>query len=211
MKEKIIQEAIRLFNLKGFFDVKMRDISTALNISVGSVTYHFNNKEALMDSIYRYMIKTLDEMSISDYLFQQEGEEANVAKIYFAYMQKFRFFFQDTLDIIRAFPEIGKKHQEQVRAEINIVKNILYMQVGKRTLIPEPITGLYDTLAESIWQTLHFWFVRERILGDEDETLGLNKILEVITHLVYPYLTESRKAKNVSIIGIKNDALAIKI
>ena len=74
MKEKIIQTAIELFNLKGFFDVKMRDISSALNISVGSVTYHFNNKEALMSSIHRYMIKTIDEMSISDRIFQKEGE-----------------------------------------------------------------------------------------------------------------------------------------
>ena len=193
MKEKIIQIAIQLFNQRGFFDVRMRDISSALGISVGSVTYHFSNKEALMSSIYRYMIKTLDEMSISDRIFQKEGEEANVAKVYYEYMQQFRFFFQDTLDIIRAFPEIGEQYRQQVKEEVNIVKNMLYVQVGKGVLIPEPLPSLYGTLAEMIWQTLHFWFVRQAIL--DDDQLGLDKILEVIQHLIYPYLSEKRKAE----------------
>lgn len=202
MKEQIIQTAITLFNQKGFFDVKMRDISKTLNISVGSVTYHFSTKEALMSSIYRYMIKTIDELSISDRIFQKKGEEANVAKVYFAYMQQFRFFFQDTLDIIRAFPEIGEKHQKQVKNEINIVTNILYMQVGKGTLIPEPIAGIYNTLAKTIWQTLHFWFIRQAIFGETKP--DLEKVLEAISHLVYPYLTEKRKLENISIVPMES-------
>jgi len=195
MKEKIIQIAIQLFNDRGFFDVKIRDISSALNISVGSVTYHFNNKEALMSSIYRYMIKTLNEVSISDRLFQKEGEEANVAKVYFAFMNQFRFFYQDTLDIIRAFPEIGKQHEKHAKEEINIVKNILYMQVGKGVLISEPLPGLYHTLADTILQTLHFWFIRKAILGNPEA--GLDNVIEVILQLVYPYVTEQRKAEGV--------------
>ncbi len=198
MKEQIIQTAIKLFNQKGFFDVKMRDISKALDISVGSVTYHFSTKEALMSSIYRYMIKTIDELSISDRIFQKKGEEANVAKVYFAYMQQFRFFFQDTLDIIRAFPEIGAQHKEQVKEEINIVINILYMQIGKGVLVPEPMPGLYNTLAEMIWQTLHFWFARQAIFGETKP--DLDKVLEAISHLVYPYLTDKRNIVNVSIV-----------
>ena len=201
MKEQIIQTAIKLFNEKGFFDVKMRDISKALDISVGSVTYHFSTKEALMSSIYRYMIKTIDELSISDRIFQKKGEEANVAKVYFAYMQKFRFFFQDTLDIIRAFPKIGEQHKKQVKNEINIVTNILYMQVGKGTLVPEPMTGIYKTLAEMIWQTLHFWFARQAIFGETKP--DLEKVLEAISHLVFPYLTTRRKLENVSIVPME--------
>ncbi len=198
MKEQIIQTAIKLFNLRGFFEVRLRDISKDLNISVGSVTYHYKTKELLMNSIYRYMIKTLEEIYISDRIFQKKGEEANVAKVYFQYMLQFRFFFQDTLDIIRAYPEIGEKHQKQVKEEINIVINILYMQVGKGVLIPEPTAGIYATLAELIWQTLHFWFVRQAILGDTKP--DIEKILQVISHLVYPYLTKAYQTEKLTLI-----------
>ena len=205
MKEKIIQKAIELFNQKGFFDVSLRDIAKALDIRIGSLTYHFKTKKDLMDSIYRYMIKTIDEMSISDRLFQKKGEEVNVARVYFKYMQQFRFFFQDTLDIIRAFPEIGEKHQQQVKEEVNIVINMLYMQVGKGTLKPEPLPGIYTTLAEMIWQTLHFWFVRQAIFGNKQASI--DKILEIILHLIYPYLSEQRKSEGLTLVEMREEII----
>lgn len=202
MKKKIIQKAIELFNERGYFDVRMRDISDALEVSVGSLTYHFRSKEALMESIYRYMLKTLEELGISGRLFQKKGEELEVAAVYMGYMQQFRFFFQDTLDIIRTYPEIGKRHRQQVAEEINIIKNLLYMQVGKGTLVSEPVPGLYDTLAEMIWQTLHFWFARQAILGDSQP--GWDDAIRAIGHLVYPYLTEERKSEGLEVMpGIK--------
>ena len=202
MKKKIIQKAIELFNEKGYFDVRMRDISAALEVSVGSLTYHFRSKEALMESIYRYMLKTLEGLTISDRLFQKKGEELEVAAVYMGYMQQFRFFFQDTLDIIRTYPKIGERHRQQIEEEVNIIKNLLYMQVGKGTLTPEPAPGVYDTLAEVIWQTLHFWFARKAILGDTQP--GWVDAIRTIGHLVYPYLTEERKAEGLEVIpGIK--------
>ena len=202
MKKKIIRKAIELFNERGFFDVPMRDISSALEVSVGSLTYHFKSKQALMESIYRYMLKTLEGLAISDRLFQKKGEELEVAAVYLEYMQQFRFFFQDTLDIIRAYPEIGRQHRQQVAEEVNIIKNLLYMQVGKGALVPEPALGLYDTLAEVIWQTLHFWFARQAIL--EDTQAGWEDAVRTIGHLVFPYVTEERKAEGLEIMpGIR--------
>ncbi len=198
MKKQIIQKAIELFNEKGFFDVRMRDISSALEVSVGSLTYHFKSKAMLMHSVYRFMLKSLESLSIPDRLFQKQGEEILVAKVYMDYMQQFRFFFQDTLDIIRTYPEIGKQHRQQVGEEINIIKNILYMQVGKGTLVTEPAPGLYDTLAEMIWQTLHFWFARQAILGDTRP--NWQDAVKTISHLVFPYLSEERKAENLAIL-----------
>ena len=198
MKKKIIQKAIELFNEKGYFDVRMRDISAALEVSVGSLTYHFRSKEALMESIYRYMLKTLEGLAISDRLFQKKGEELEVAAVYMGYMQQFRFFFQDTLDIIRTYPKIGERHRQQIEEEVNIIKNLLYMQVGKGTLVAEPAPGLYDTLAEVIWHTLHFWFARQAILGDTNP--GWDDAIKTIGHLVYPYISEERKAEGLEII-----------
>lgn len=198
LKKQIIRKAIELFNQRGFFDIRMRDISTALDVSVGSVTYHFRSKESLMDSIYRYMLKTLEELDISGRLFQKRGEELEVARVYLDYMQQFRFFFQDTLDIIRTYPEIGRRHRQQVLEEVNIIKNILYLHAGKGTLVQEPLGGVYDSLAEMIWQTLHFWFARQTILGETGP--GWGDALRTIGHLVYPYLSEERKAENLEIM-----------
>lgn len=188
MKQKIIQKAIELFNERGFFDVRIRDISDALQTSTGSISYHYKDKEKLMSSIYRYMLKTLEEMSIGDRLFFKKGEEINVARVYLDYMVKFRFFFQDTLDIIRSYPEIGKMHQEQVAQEINILRNLVYRAVGLGIFIPEPQPGHYNNLVEVMWQTNHFWFARQAVKGEAE--FDLEKAVLLINSLFYPYYTK---------------------
>lgn len=188
MKQKIIQKAIELFNERGFFDVRIRDISDALETSTGSISYHYKDKETLMSSIYRYMLKTLEEMSIGDRLFFKKGEEIKVAKVYLDYMVKFRFFFQDTLDIIRAYPKIGQMHKEQVVQEINILRNLVYRAVGLGIFIPEPQPGHYNNLVEVMWQTNHFWFARQAVKGES--ALDLEKAVLMINSLLYPYYTK---------------------
>ena len=127
-------------------------------------------------------------MSLGDHLFLKRGEELKVARIYAAYMQKFRFFFQDTLDIIRSYPEIGKMHQQQVAEETNIIRNLIYIGAGKGIFVPEPVKGMYSTLASTIWQTMHFWFARQAICGETDE--GLEQVILTIYNLLYPFFTE---------------------
>lgn len=51
IKEKILNKALDLFNIYGFESVKMRDISGALNISPGNLTYHFKKKEDIIYAI----------------------------------------------------------------------------------------------------------------------------------------------------------------
>lgn len=51
IKQAIMDTARQLFNEKGFHDTCMRDIASALNISVGNLTYHYKKKEDLIEAI----------------------------------------------------------------------------------------------------------------------------------------------------------------
>ena len=51
IKREIMDTAKRLFIQKGFHDTSLRDIATALNISVGNLTYHYKKKEDLIEAI----------------------------------------------------------------------------------------------------------------------------------------------------------------
>lgn len=51
IKQAILDTARQLFNEKGFHDTCMRDIASALHISVGNLTYHYKKKEDLIEAI----------------------------------------------------------------------------------------------------------------------------------------------------------------
>lgn len=190
-RQNIIQTAIRLFNERGVINVRIRDIADEMKISPGNVTYHYKTKQELMDSTYRYMIKTLEEMAVGNQFMNPTKDHLHVAKGYLEHISAFRFFYQDTLEIIRSYPELAKLHQEQVAQEKSIIRNLMFMSVGKGDLIAEPFEGLYESLAHSIWMTLHFWLTQQIIRGKENN--DLEKGLMTIANLIYPFATEKGK------------------
>ena len=187
-RQNIIQKAIVLFNERGVVNVSIRDIADKLGISAGNVTYYYKTKEQLMDSVYRFMIKTLEEMSVGNQLMNPEKEQLQVAKGYLEHIAYFRFFYQDTLEIVRSYPKLAKLHQQQVEQEKAIIRNLMFMSIGKGDLIPEPFEGLYQSLAHSIWMTLHFWLTQQIIIGEQN--INLEKGLITIANLLYPFATK---------------------
>ncbi|MEM6319803.1 MAG: TetR/AcrR family transcriptional regulator [Bacteroidota bacterium] len=190
-RQNIIQTAIQLFNERGVVNVSFRDIGDVLNMSPGNVTYHYKTKQELMESVYRFMIKTLEEMSVGNQLMNPTKDHLQVARGYLEHIVQFRFFYQDTLEIIRSFPELAKLHQQQVGQEKAIIRNLMFMSVGKGDLVSEAFDGLYESLAHSIWMTLHFWLTQQIIRGEPFHNLDAG--LVSIANLLYPYATEKGK------------------
>ena len=186
-KQKIIQTAIRLFNEQGVVKTRVQDIAKDLGISPGNLTYHYKTKAELMQSVYRYMMKTLEEMAFGNRVLIQGAEGLDIARSYLDYQLKFRFFFLDTLEILRAYPEISLLHQEQIKKEIDIIKNLNAFALGKGYLKPEPEEGLYNSLATHTWRSLHFWLTEQVIRGKD---LNIDHGILTIFDLLYPYCTE---------------------
>ena len=50
-KLRICDEAVRLFNERGYEAVSMRDIASAAGTTIGNMTYHFSKKQDLLDRL----------------------------------------------------------------------------------------------------------------------------------------------------------------
>jgi len=187
-RQNIIQKAIQLFNERGVVNVRIRDIADDLGISPGNVSYHYKKKQELLDSVYRFMIKRLEEMAVGNQFMNPTKDPLYVAQGYLKHISEFRFFYQDTLEIIRSYPTLAVLHQQQVAQEKSIIRNLMFMSVGKGDLVAEPFEGVYESLAHSIWMTLHFWLTQQIIRGEENN--NLEEGLITIANLLYPYATE---------------------
>ena len=61
-KEKIFEAAIDLFAKKGFDATPMREIAEAVGIKKASLYSHYQSKNEIMDSIFKYFKKELMKM-----------------------------------------------------------------------------------------------------------------------------------------------------
>ncbi|MDJ0932481.1 TetR/AcrR family transcriptional regulator [Breoghania sp.] len=58
---RIVIEAGRLFSLKGYHSVSMREIATAADVQLSLIVYHFSNKENLYRSIFDHFHTFFEE------------------------------------------------------------------------------------------------------------------------------------------------------
>lgn len=58
-KDRILEEAINLFSIKGYDGISIRDISKAVGIKESSIYNHFSSKEEILDIIINNFITTV--------------------------------------------------------------------------------------------------------------------------------------------------------
>lgn len=185
---KIIETAIDLFNQQGAGNVRVQDIAKAAEISPGNLTYHFKTKKDLMLAIYNYVQATLEESTINYDLMEDASIWVEIIRNYLRFQTRFRFFYRDTLEIIRLYPEARSFYRKHIEKIINYNKNALFLSVGKGFMIPEPRDGHYEIFARNTWAILNSWMTDREVLNEtkEDYSKGVLALLE----MHYPYFTE---------------------
>lgn len=189
-KKKIILAAVELFNESGIHNVRNQDIAKKSGISLSNFNYHYATKKDLVKAIFDYMTEVLVEDVYGNKTFIMEGEGLMITKSFFVFQQQFCFFFLDTPNIIKTFPEVSKLIKEQIEEAFKMIKGVNYLAIGMGYMKPEPkeFPGLYEELAAHLWRNTHFWISYARIKGIEDDLVL--KGMESHFSLIYPYLTE---------------------
>lgn len=189
-KKKILEAVVNLFNEVGISNAKNQDIAKKAGISLSNFNYHFGTKKELMIAVFDLMTATLNEKVYDNKVLAKENQGLNITKSYFEFQQEFCFFYLDTPDIIKSFPELNKKVQAQIDESYQIIKNLHYLSIGKGYMKPEPdeFPGLYDHLVRHIMIHNHFWFAHSQIRGKKNDLV--KKGIESLFSLNYPYLTE---------------------
>ncbi|WP_373003562.1 TetR/AcrR family transcriptional regulator [Sulfurimonas sp.] len=84
-KEQIMQSALELFSVKGFYNTTIPDIANALKMSVGNMYNYFKSKDILAKEIIKYIsiylghkLKEINEQDIST-----EEKTRKIIEVYF--------------------------------------------------------------------------------------------------------------------------------
>lgn len=127
-KEKIFDVAVDLFSIKGFDAVSIREIARAVGIRESSIYNHYNNKEAILDSILQYFINEMSGESLplkdiekyldkSPELFYQAGSN----------LYKELIYSEDLLKIFRlAFIEMYHNDKIKIFVKEQIIEAPVY-------------------------------------------------------------------------------------
>ena len=103
-KQKILDASLQLFNDNGIINVRLQQIADETGISVGNLAYHFNNKEAITESLITSVITALQDLLKEYGKYNALNDLDFFFKQYYQLSNQYKFFIFDILEIKRNFP-----------------------------------------------------------------------------------------------------------
>jgi AcrR family transcriptional regulator len=185
-KERLIEAAVRQFNARGIHDVTIRDIAHEVGISSGNFVYYFKNKEVLIEHFYDTMY---NEVTIDTNLKENEGFDRfhKILEEITVFMNKYRFFYTDIIEIFRLCPNIKKDYAGKYSSRKEIYIGIL-KHFEARGLLNRSTP--FDDIAHIIWFTMTFWQSQKKIIPARSSHVQPDFVLNQIWQLLIPTMTE---------------------
>ncbi|EAY27646.1 TetR/AcrR family transcriptional regulator [Microscilla marina] len=192
MKDVIVKTAIRLFNQKGFAHVSMKQIADELKMSAGNLSYHFKTKEVLLANIYTQMRTEAVNYILPDtYLTLHHFEE--IIQKFTQHQQQYAFFFQDVVNIVRAYPEIAAQYHETTQKRFVQARQLINYYIETERLKPADEAVNYDQLIHVVWMVTTFWASQAQIAQMPGYTVNQCQPIELLWNLIIPLMTKKGK------------------
>lgn len=193
-KEKILQTSLELFNKEGISNITLRNIASAMNISQGNLNYHYKKREDIVFALYKKVVHIFDETYASmkqpeasfDLLFQSS------AFIYSTF-EKYKFLMLDFVEIMRQYPSIKTHHQRLHQVRKTETLQAFRMLKDKGLMLPEEFKGQWECVIQQLLIIGDFSMANLNIFHPEDGQNHLKTFVQLMTQLIYPYLSSKGK------------------
>ncbi len=177
-KAFIIQAATRYFNEHGYMTVSLFQLAQHLGMSRGNLTYHFKDKDRLLDAINEEMwdkIKSERNKSRQLPSFQNLHNEI---QLYYKFQKQYRFIFLDSH--VLNHPLVKQQFREMTTQSIADNKAAIAFAIQLGNMKPETYPGMYNNIALITWMLTFFWLPQQVIRGSKTTEDGERLIWSIL-------------------------------
>lgn len=185
-KEKIVESALFLFNRFGIVSVRLQHIADEAQLSVGNLAYHFRTKDDLVEFIYGQLVRQqqqlLTDLRVMPLFVNLERHLQNTWQI----QQRYSFFFTDTLEIMRAYPAIKRKHREHIGWQKLQIQLFLDFNISRGALAMPVAPDTVEQLADRYLLITETWMSYQVMQGTPVKELEEDVFKQVIWAILSP-------------------------
>ncbi len=164
--QRILESARKLFNERGIMHVRLQHIADEARISVGNLAYHFRNKEAIVLALYeplhhsqQHVLSLLRQVP----LFVQVHE---LLARHWGVQLAYRFFYLDTLDILRLYAPIRQQHRAFLGWQQSQLELMVQFNLARGALVL-PAAAEPARLAHALGRHLDHFLAARTIAGTD--------------------------------------------
>jgi hypothetical protein len=188
--EKIKCQALRLFNEKGVDHVSSLEISQALNISYGNLTYHYKKKDDIVLALYTEMQAELNRAI--NHLVQCLFEETFYLKLVneiFDVIWKYRFIYLNINSLMSQFAFIQKSEKTYSNTRVKILNRAKKYLIQEGYLAPE-VNNNYDALIQNLNMILYAWITDANVFYEGEDSAKIQVYVSLFYQVALTHITE---------------------
>ncbi|MFN8357281.1 MAG: TetR/AcrR family transcriptional regulator [Spirosomataceae bacterium] len=194
-KQKISKAALFLFNRFGFVNVRLQHIADEANLSVGNLAYHFKTKDDILEHLYEQLVGEQQRLLANLRMIPLFVNLDEHLQHTFQIQQQYSFFFTDTLEILRAYPTIKRKHREHIYWQTIQIQLFLEFNVSRMALLPPQEPDTLALLANRYTMITDSWLSYEVLLGQKAHELTATRLKELIWSLLSSYFSDMGRSE----------------
>jgi len=183
-KNKITEHAVKYFNRHGYGAITLHQLAKEMGISRGNLTYHFKDKDALLESIADEMWALIETERSKSRQLPSFKNLHNEVQLYYQFQKKYAFIFLDTH--VLNHPAVKGRFRKMTKQTIadNIASIAFSIKIGN--MKPEPVKGMYHNVAMITWMLAFFWLPQQIIRGEKTNQDGE----QMIWSILIPHFTD---------------------
>lgn len=184
-REKILIEALRLFNESGSSQISTNHICEACKISPGNLYYHFKNKEEIIVELLKGMIGHWDQSSS-----QADPSLENLTgtfELMFEFMWEYRFIHREISPLYHHIPEFRQIFEAVQQRRLDEIHRMIKGYIAAGIMVPMEASHS-ETLSRTIWFFALYWMSYLETEGKKISRKSIPGSLAVLRSLIEPYL-----------------------
>lgn len=190
-KNKILDTALSMLNERGLSNVKLRDVSQALQISIGNLTYHYPKWENLIDDIFAEFQAEINRLY--NYFPQDISEVVSYIERIYEIQIKYAFLFSNFYIFFQQFPKYKVIEEDFFISRMKTMRKALEKLIEKKYLHPAGCEHNYDLLVKNTWLILSGWYGFSMIFKDTKYAITKEEFFLSIWNMYVYHLTDSGK------------------
>ena len=193
--EKIRNQALILFNDKGVDQVSSLEISQALKISYGNLTYHYKKKDDIVLALYSQMQQELN--TAINRLVQCIFEETFYLKLVneiFEIIWDYRFIYLNINSLMNQFEFIAESEKSYSATRIKILNRAKKYLIQEGYLKPEAHNN-YESLTQNLNMILYGWITDAKLFYEGDEAKKIEVYVSLFYNVALTHITEKGRKR----------------
>lgn len=160
-KQRILSEAVQLFNKKGFYAFTLSDIAQHCHMSRGNLAYHFKNKTVILKEVACCMLLDIAQIQKERKNYPAFSNLSLDVRTCGILQKKYPFVFRDMSVLEHRSIKKVMKDWSSKTIQNNLNAFAFAIEIGN--MRTELYQGLYYQLAVNAWLVTYYWIAQKAV------------------------------------------------